>query len=84
MNAPSPDTPYRPSNGTEFDCFYSKWCEHCTRDDYDSEVFCKIIGDAMIDEPTPEWVYRNGVPTCTAFTDKPLPEPRCEFTKEMF
>ena len=80
----TPNTPYRPSNGTEGECFQAKWCAHCTHDDYDNEVFCPILGNALSGEQPPEWIYVNNTPTCTAFTDKPLPEPRCTLTKEMF
>ena len=75
--------PYRPSNGTEGDAFESRWCARCVRDDYEAGDYCEILGNALAGMQPPEWVYRAGIPTCTAFTDTPLPEPRCEFTKEM-
>ena len=80
----TPDKPYRPSNGTEGEAFQDRWCARCTRDDFDADLLCPILARGLSGQQPPEWVYRNGVPTCTAFTDKPLPEPRCEFTKEMF
>lgn len=84
-----PDTPYRPSNGTEGADFEDRWCERCAQDaafreDMDGGEGCEILCNATLGEQPSEWVFRDRIPTCTAFTDKPLPEPRCEFTKEMF
>ena len=76
---------YRPSNGTEGECFFESWCCHCARDkamregeDFDAcddDEECDIIGDTFaydIDHPKypKEWIYDvNGVPCCTAFVD---------------
>ena len=75
---------YMPSNGTVGDAFESKWCAHCTRDDFDADLLCPILARGLSGEQPPEWIYINNTPTCTAFTDKPLPAPRCPLTKEMF
>lgn len=64
---------YRPSNGTEGECFMSQFCENCTKDDADNDMFCDIIAYTMacdVDDPEypKEWIYlSNGRPTCTAF-----------------
>ena len=79
--------PYRPSNGTEFDCFYSHWCAHCVHDEEYREHEtggCKILAASMANEQPDEWIYENDTPTCTAFRGEPLPEPRCPLTMEMF
>jgi hypothetical protein len=69
--------PYRPSNGTEGDCFMAKWCAKCKRDqarreDEDADgcdivtlVYALNIGDA---EYPKEW-RQDGPegPRCTAF-----------------
>lgn len=65
---------YRPSNGTEGDCFMSAFCERCANDSEDDP--CEIIGRTMaldVDElgyPT-EWIRDVGPwpgnPRCTAF-----------------
>jgi hypothetical protein len=82
---------YRPSNGTEGECFISHWCGNCARDkamseglnfdDCDDEQVCKIIGDTMhynIDDPEypREWNYdASGSPQCTAFIEVGKPIP---------
>lgn len=75
--------PYRPSNGTEGDDFYNKWCGQCSRED-GARYGCTILAVAFAGNSPDEWIYLNDTPTCTAFRGEPLPEPRCPFTKEMF
>lgn len=67
---------YRPSNGTEGDCFMSKFCFQCIHDnpDYNAKSpRCEIMTLTMcygIGEPEypKEWTYdANGRPTCTAW-----------------
>jgi len=78
-----PGEKYRPSNGTEGDCFFSAWCRHCARDaamregsdldQCDDNERCEIIGNSMafdINDPEYpiEWQYgKDGQPCCTAF-----------------
>lgn len=63
--------PYRPSNGTEGDMFFCKYCELCTKNkDHEG---CKIQLMTMafdIDEPDypKQWVHdKDGYAVCTAF-----------------
>lgn len=81
--------PYMPSNATEFDCFYSRWCHKCANDDPDVGDNCEIIGNAMFCEQPTEWTYRQGQAHCSAFVpfeagSHPKPEPRCPHTLELF
>nr|MBL8412753.1 hypothetical protein [Dechloromonas sp.] len=74
---------YRPSNGTEGECFFEAWCRHCQRDkamregvdldDCDDTERCDIIADTFSYDvedakyPT-AWQYgKDGQPCCTAF-----------------
>lgn len=67
---------YRPSNGTEGECFQGQWCERCTKDDADNEVYCDILTRTAafgIEDPEypKEWTYGDdGQPICTAFDGK--------------
>lgn len=94
----APGTPYRPSNGTEGECFISEWCAKCARDkvmngtatdedaDKDPSLYCEILGASFRDGGAKEWVHNEkGWPCCTAFVDKndPIPTPRCEHTMEL-
>jgi hypothetical protein len=80
---------YRPSNGTEGECFFEGWCTRCARDkamnegkpieDCDDDEKCDLIANSFafdIDHPKypQEWRYDDkGEPCCTAFV--PLGEP---------
>lgn len=91
---------FRPSNGTEGDIFFANWCHQCARDkamsegkDYDEctdDEMCKIIGASMSYDITdaeypPEWIRKDGIPTCTAFVKAGESIPlRCELTVDMF
>lgn len=89
---------YRPSNGTEADCFMARFCEKCSRanmDDDSPEPPCIILGRALgysIGDPEypDEWQYKEVAdgytPVCTAFTTEEKPEElyRCENTIDMF
>lgn len=66
---------YRPSNGTEGDFFYDRWCAHC---EHEAHERCEIFTASLIhkiDEPEypTEWVETADVaweqrdPRCTAF-----------------
>jgi hypothetical protein len=67
--------PYRPSNGTEGECFYGAWCAKCSREAHGNH--CGIFGRSLMfqvgDPQYPrEWVRDAdaypGNPRCTAFT----------------
>ena len=82
--------PYRPSNGSEFDWFHTKWCAPCIRDDME-DIQCPILLASFVNEPgdpdyPPEWQYSaSGVPMCTGFqSDGEIPEPRCTETIDLF
>ncbi len=84
---------FRPSNGTEGDIFMGQWCEHCSKHAPGDDVDCHILRDALatsMDDQhyPPEWIYRVGVPACTAFVRQSdpadVPVPRCENTPDMF
>lgn len=63
------NTPYMPSNGSELDAFMSRCCYHCKHDNTmtgDGDVQCSILDEAMTSD-VPQWVQRDGVPTCTSF-----------------
>lgn len=88
--------PYRPSNGTEGDSFYARWCQHCERERAyresgydDSDLACPIVTRAMAlkitnpDYPR-EWISDDTGPRCTAFTTDPLNPARCDQTADMF
>ena len=80
---------YRPSNGTEGECFHGAWCNNCARDallngskeleECDDGDLCEIVARAMThseDDPNypEEWTYdESGNPCCTAFV--PIGEP---------
>jgi len=74
---------YRPSNGTEGECFFAAWCCKCQRDkalreganidDCDDTERCDIIANTFaydLEDPEypAEWQYgKDGQPCCTAF-----------------
>lgn len=83
--------PYRPSNGTEGECFYEAWCCKCSKDAHmstgkdwdlcDDNEICPIIADTLaydINDPKypKAWVYKDGQPCCTEFVDVGTPAPR--------
>ena len=74
----TPGKPYRPSNGTEGEMFYARWCEDCKHDaEYrkTQENGCKILAATMLfstdDAEYPkEWTHdENGQPCCMAFEE---------------
>lgn len=83
MNVKNAGEKYRPSNGTEGDCFFAAWCCKCARDkamregcdvdECDDNERCDILTATMCfnieDAEYPkEWQYgRDGQPICTAF-----------------
>ena len=82
--------PYRPSNGTEGDAFFARWCALCAHDSPDEP--CRILAATMFFEVDDvryprEWRYdEGGEPCCTAYlspTDALAP-PRCPLTIDMF
>lgn len=91
---------YRPSNGTEGECFFEAWCRFCARDkamsegknydECDDNEVCQIIADTFaydVDDPKypKEWIVKSDGPTCTAFIQAGQPIPlRDELTIDMF
>jgi hypothetical protein len=71
---------YRPSNGSEGDGFYSKWCARCERDRGFREIAddcgCLILAMTLaLDTDHPdyprEWVeHPTEGPKCTAFVEE--------------
>lgn len=88
MNAPV--KLYRPSSGTEGECFIADWCYGCKRDrvmngsvcadDARDEDYCQILGATFrcnTDDPEypREWRYdADGCPECAAFEAVDAPE----------
>ena len=85
-------TLYRPSNGTEGECFINDFCGMCERDkDAEEGEGCPILAATMaydVDDPKypREWICTSNGPKCTAFIPlgDPVPPPRCEATIDMF
>lgn len=91
MNVENAGQKYRPSNGTEGDCFFSAWCRQCARDkalgegadfdDCEEGDLCDIIAKtyqypATDDQYPIEWQYgKDGQPCCSAFVPKGEPLP---------
>ena len=88
MDSRADGQPYRPANGTEGSDFENRWCMRCANDDYEGGVYCPILDVALNGGQPTEWIYENLRPKCAAFMPfdgmKPLPEPRCPNTMEMF
>lgn len=84
---------YRPSNGTEGDCFMSQWCAECIHHDFDDLEAepCEILGrvfafDVDHEHYPDEWTYNDaGKPICTEFSYE-MPEENywCPDTPDMF
>lgn len=90
---------YRPSNGTEGECFFAAWCCHCQRDkamregldvnECDDSERCEIIANTFayeIEDPEYpiEWQYgKDGQPCCTAFIEAGQPIPEPRCTQTM-
>lgn len=68
---------YRPSNGSEGTWFESNWCDNCIKHpkSADAKNQCVVLGNEFHGNATGKWVYKNNVPTCTAFKS------RSEFNK---
>lgn len=77
---PKDGTLYRPSNGTEGDFFQGRFCDHCKADAEFRKTMqngCDILARSLAcdvkDSDYPkEWIWRGGVPVCTAFDDEAL------------
>lgn len=72
---------YRPSNGSEGDCFQAHFCERCIKDraaragDYANgcDILCRSLFFGINDPDYPrEWVQEDdgSNPRCTAFLDE--------------
>lgn len=89
---------WRPSNGTEGECFFAAWCCQCQRDkamregaDFDEcdDEQCNLIARSFahdVDDaeyPT-EWQYgKDGQPCCTAFIPAGAEIPRPRCTQTL-
>ncbi|WP_234085371.1 hypothetical protein [Azonexus sp. R2A61] len=90
---------YRPSNGTESECFFAAWCRKCQRDksmregvdvdECDDNERCDLIARTFVfdvedaEYPT-EWQYgKDGQPCCTAFVPAGDPIPTPRCTKTL-
>jgi hypothetical protein len=81
--------PYRPSNGTEGECFMEAFCFRCARDakfqeSQDGADGCPIVAAALmydIGDPQypPEWIYDEQGSRCTAFTLDAPPDEQDRF-----
>lgn len=93
---PLPGTQYIPSNGTEGEAFFERFCRHCAKDramregdDYDEcddDELCEIIAASFRGEAV-EWrEMDDGEVKCIAFVEhgKQPPIARCERTVDMF
>ena len=68
---------YQPSNGTEGDIFMGRFCFNCVKMPHATEAKnqCWILGKTFMykvtDKKYPkQWIYKEGVPTCTSFKDR--------------
>lgn len=87
---------YRPSNGTEGECFIAAWCDRCEHERLHRETEgnadgCSILTRTMVYEVDEakypvEWIIDAEGPKCTAFvpSGEALPAPRCTKTPDMF
>ena len=89
---------YRPSNGTEGDCFIEAFCCQCARSEHLQDgagdmdpVGCPILDltfrhDVDAPEYPAEWVQDESGPRCLAFVreGEAVPAPRCSRTPDMF
>ena len=64
---------YFPSNGTDGDYFMNEWCVNCRKDTMlrGGQTYCSILTGSMVSDShrVKQWIYKNGVPTCTSFID---------------
>lgn len=90
---------YRPSNGTEGDCFIAVFCCRCARSEHlqadatdTTPAGCPILDLTFrhdVDDPEypAEWCFdEDGAAQCTAYIPEgePVPTPRCQLTLDMF
>lgn len=67
---------YRPSNGTDLDCFVGEWCELCRHYQGNGAAPCDVLGRVLfhdVEEPEypSEWAYTERQERiCTAFERK--------------
>lgn len=82
----TPGAPYRPSNGTEGEVFYERWCAGCAlfeEGDCDIYLGSLLLGIGHEDYP-PELVYdERGQPSCSARRSGGAAE-RCGATPDLF
>ena len=92
--------PYRPSNGTEGDMFTARWCEKCSKHDFDNDdgPVCYLLFGMLNyypdDNEYPKEICLDddGRPQCTAFEEyveeekahKEQRKYRCKNTPDLF
>lgn len=86
--------PYMPGNGTEGEAFQDGWCASCMRDAEFRKQWnetgnpqvdgCEILAASLRGEQPKEWLFRNGDPICSAFTEVEPVGARCDKTGELF
>lgn len=96
MKGPLPGVQWKPSNGTVGQSFLCDWCGTCARDksmregepldECDDNEVCPIIAASFRGEAV-EWRdLGEAGQVCLAYVEagKPIPEPRCELTADLF
>lgn len=62
---------YMPSNGSEGEIFLEKWCGNCKKDSTfrkeDAKTMCPIFTKSLVEDNVKQWIYKDGIPTCTSF-----------------
>lgn len=58
---------YRPSNGTEGDCFFARFCDRCTKQPSCEIPMLTMIHHVEDPEYPAEWIEDAAGPRCTAF-----------------
>ncbi len=84
--------PYMPSNGSEGEGFFERFCAYCTRDaafretgyDGDLALGCQILAASLRGEQQAEWISDNRGSRCTSFTTDPAMPIRCDKTADLF
>ena len=63
------DELYYPSNGSEGSQFMDTYCQNCTKDTTfrGGDTACLILTKSMINTQVRQWIYKDGIPTCTSF-----------------
>ena len=52
---------WRPSNATEGYFFEDNFCEDCSKNDYEKELWCPILGELLVGHTKHIRIYKNEV-----------------------